>query len=53
MAADSAKGSNCRNVFVEGSKKAYFKVKQMLQEIVDQQKKIKSAQTGMASRGQG
>lgn len=25
----------------------------MLQEIVDQQKKIKSAQTGMASRGQG
>ncbi len=27
VAADSAKGSNCRNVFVEGDKTAYFKVK--------------------------
>jgi len=53
VAADSAKGSSCRNVFVEGDKTAYFKVKQMLQKIVDQQRKIKSAQTGHSGQGKG
>ena len=46
VAADSAPGSNCRNVFVEGDKQAYHRVKQLLQEIIDQQKRIKSAQSG-------
>jgi transcription antitermination factor NusA-like protein len=47
VAADSSRGANTRNVFVEGDKEAYETVKRMLQEIVEQQQKLKQAMTGV------
>jgi transcription antitermination factor NusA-like protein len=47
VAADSAPNTNTRNVFVEGDREAYERVKKMLMEIVEQQQRLKQAQTGM------
>eukprot|EP01016_Furgasonia_blochmanni_P003407 TRINITY_DN1133_c0_g1_i6.p1 TRINITY_DN1133_c0_g1~~TRINITY_DN1133_c0_g1_i6.p1 ORF type:complete len:761 (+),score=95.99 TRINITY_DN1133_c0_g1_i6:1-2283(+) len=47
VAADSAPGSNTRNVFVEGDKEAYERCKRMITEIVEQQQRFRQATTGM------
>jgi len=46
VAADNKPGSDFRNVFVEGSEDSCEKVKQMLNEIVEQQQRIKAAMAG-------
>eukprot|EP01016_Furgasonia_blochmanni_P001106 TRINITY_DN10404_c0_g1_i11.p1 TRINITY_DN10404_c0_g1~~TRINITY_DN10404_c0_g1_i11.p1 ORF type:complete len:470 (+),score=110.87 TRINITY_DN10404_c0_g1_i11:911-2320(+) len=48
VAADSAPGANTRNLFVEGDKESYDRVKRMVQEIVEQQQKLKLALHGVA-----
>jgi far upstream element-binding protein len=47
VAADSNKGQNYRNVFVEGDREAYDQVQKMIKDIVEQQQKIKQAMTGV------
>ena len=52
VAADSAPGSNVRNVFVEGDRESYERVKRMLHEVVEQQQKLKQAMTGVSTNNQ-
>lgn len=43
VAADSAPGSNTRNVFIVGDPEAVKRCQGMLQEIIDQQRKVRTA----------
>jgi len=47
VAAESNKGADYRNLFVEGDREAYDIVQQMVKDIVDQQRKIKQSMTGL------
>ena len=44
VAAASAPGSGVRNVFVEGERESYERVKSMVEEIIEQQKRNREAQ---------
>lgn len=52
VAADNKPGSDFRNVFVEGNEDACEKVKAMLNEIVEQQQRIKAAMGGTSISSQ-
>jgi len=44
VAVDSAPGSGVRNLFVEGDRESYDRVKKMIEEIIDQQKERRQQQ---------
>jgi transcription antitermination factor NusA-like protein len=47
VAADAQKGAPTRNIFVEGDRESYERVKKMITDIVEQQQKLRQAMTGV------